>query len=56
MVIGVSLVPTIANESTAADDNGNVTGASSALVKLLPLIFVVILIVTAIGATRLKGM
>ena len=49
VVIGLALVPTIANSAVEASNNGNVSGASSAMVLLLPLIFVVILIVGAVA-------
>jgi len=39
ILVGVSLMPTVANEVKAAQDNGNVTGATDTIVGLVPLFF-----------------
>jgi len=39
ILVGVSLMPTVANEVKAAQDNGNVTGATNTIVGLVPLFF-----------------
>lgn len=39
IIVGVSLMPTVANEVQGAKDNGNITGATSTIVGLVPLFF-----------------
>ena len=39
ILVGVNLLPTIADQVKAAQDNGNVTGASSTIVGLTTLFF-----------------
>lgn len=60
LIIAVSLVPTIANESIRAieGDNAassNVTGGVAALTKLLPLVFVAIPVIAALAFLKFKG-
>lgn len=49
LVIAVSLVPTMANEASVATSNANVTGGTSALTSLLPLVFVAIPVIGALA-------
>lgn len=49
LVIGVNLVPTVANAQVAATGNANVTGAANALVGLTSLVFAALLIVKAVS-------
>ena len=49
LVIGTSLVTTIADEAQGAEDSANVTGATASLVDLIPLIFVAGLVIAALG-------
>ena len=39
ILVGVNLLPTVANQVSAAQNNGNVTGASSTIVGLTTLFF-----------------
>lgn len=53
IVIGTSLIGTVADEAALAQNNTNITGAASTLVGLLALLFVVLIIFVAIGAYKL---
>lgn len=50
ILVGVNLVPSIANTVTAAN-TGNVTGASSAILALVPLFFILGIVVTTIQSS-----
>ena len=39
IIVGVSLMPTVANQVQAAQDDPNITGATSTIVGLVPLFF-----------------
>jgi len=49
ILVGVSLLPTVANEVAAAQASDNVTGASSTLVGLTTLFFALAIATAAIG-------
>lgn len=48
VVIAVNLVPTVAVAQAVALQNGNVTGATAALVGLVALIFTALIIVSVV--------
>jgi hypothetical protein len=48
-VIGVNLVPTVANAQAAATSNANVTGAANALTQLVSVIFVALIIIKGVS-------
>jgi len=48
MVIGASLISTIANSTKAATANANVTGGAKDLTTLLPLVFVAAVIIRSV--------
>lgn len=50
IVVGTNLVPTVANDVYAARNSGNVTGGASSLLALVTLIFVVVVVITGVGA------
>ena len=39
IIVGVSLMPTVANQVSLAQDDPNITGATSTIVGLVPLFF-----------------
>ena len=41
IIIGVSLIPTVADQVEEAKDSGNVTGATDTIVGLVPLFFAI---------------
>lgn len=50
ILVGVNLVPSIA-DTVAAANTGNVTGASSAILALVPLFFVLGIVITTIQSS-----
>lgn len=53
IVIGASLITTVADQAVQAQSSANVTGAASTLIGLLTLLFVVLIMFVAIGAYKL---
>lgn len=49
ILVGVTLAPTVANEVKGAQNNGNITGASSTIVGLTTLFYVLAIASAAIG-------
>ena len=49
ILVGVTLAPTVANEVKGAQNNGNITGASSTIVGLTTLFYVLSIASAAIG-------
>lgn len=50
ILVGVNLVPSVANTVTAAN-TGNVTGAASAILGLVPLFFILGIVITTIQSS-----
>ena len=50
ILVGVNLVPSVANTVTAANA-GNVTGAASAILALVPLFFILGIVITTIQSS-----
>lgn len=50
ILVGVNLVPSVANTVTAAN-TGNVTGAASAILALVPLFFILGIVITTIQSS-----
>lgn len=50
IIVGVNLVPSVA-DTVAAANGGNVTGASSSLLSLVPLFFIIGILVTTIQSS-----
>ena len=50
ILVGVNLIPSIAN-TVAAANAGNVTGASSAILALVPLFFILGIVITTIQSS-----
>ena len=51
ILIGVNLLPTVANEVQGAQDNGNVTGATDTIIGLTPLFFALGILSAGIALT-----
>jgi len=49
ILVGVTLAPTVANEVKGAQDNGNITGASSTIIGLTTLFYALAIASAAIG-------
>jgi len=49
ILVGVTLAPTVANEVKGAQDNGNITGASSTIIGLTTLFYSLAIASAAIG-------
>jgi len=49
IIVGVNLIPTVANQVEAATANGNVTGAAATLLDLTTLFFALSIMATAIS-------
>ena len=49
ILVGTSLLPTVANQVKLAQDDGNVTGAADTLVGLTTLFFALAIATSAIG-------
>jgi len=49
ILVGTSLLPTIANQVKGAQDDGNVTGAADTLIGLTTLFFALAIATAAIG-------
>ena len=49
ILVGVTLAPTVANEVEGAQDNGNITGASSTIIGLTTLFYALAIASAAIG-------
>lgn len=54
LVIGVSLIVTVATSANEAVADGNVTGATSTMAGLVPVIFVAVIIMGAVVAIKAK--
>jgi len=50
ILVGVNLVPSVAN-TVAAANTGNVTGASSSILALVPLFFILGIVITTIQSS-----
>ena len=51
ILIGVNLLPTVANEVAGAQANGNVTGATDTIIGLTPLFFALGILSAGIALT-----
>ncbi len=51
ILIGVNLLPTVANEVAGAQNNGNVTGATDTIIGLTPLFFALGILSAGIALT-----
>ncbi len=49
LLIGVSLLPTFAQETGVAQGDGNITGAACTMTGLLPLFYVLILVMAGLA-------
>ena len=49
ILVGATLAPTVANEVAAAQNNGNITGASSTIIGLTTLFYALAVASTGIG-------
>lgn len=53
-VIALALAPTVANSSEAAALNANLTAAGSQLTRLVPLLYVVVIVLILVGSFALS--
>jgi xanthine/uracil permease len=51
ILIGVNLLPTVANEVKGSQDNANVTGATDTIIGLVPLFFALGILSAGIALT-----
>ena len=54
VIIALNLAPTVANQSEFTALNANVTTAGSALTRLTPLLYIVIIIVAILGFMSMR--
>jgi hypothetical protein len=51
IIIGVNLLPTVANQVQACEDSGNVTGAAETIIGLVPLFFALGIMAAGVALT-----
>jgi len=51
IIVGVNLLPTVANQTKGTQDSGNITGATSTIVGLIPLFYALGLLSAGVAIT-----